>query len=81
MNLSAGGGIRGWDLLKRLVLEENDGKVPATTPPAPPRPATPEASIRQDLVLASRMLASIDLGVLDLPATSASGVRAIPTAI
>ena len=60
-----GGGARGWDLLKRLVLEENDGKVPATTTPAPPRPATPEAALRQDLVFASRMLASLELGVLD----------------
>ena len=60
-----GGGLRGWDLLKRLVLEENGGKVPTTTPPAPPRPATPEAALRQDLVFASRMLASLELGVLD----------------
>jgi ribulose-5-phosphate 4-epimerase/fuculose-1-phosphate aldolase len=60
-----GGGLRGWDLLKRLVLEENGGKVPTTTPPAPPRPATREAAVRQDLVFASRMLASLELGVLD----------------
>ena len=60
-----GGGQRGWDLMKRLVLEENGGKVPATTMPAPAKAATPEAAIRQDLAFASRMLASLELGVLD----------------
>jgi HCOMODA/2-hydroxy-3-carboxy-muconic semialdehyde decarboxylase len=47
------------------VLEENGGEVPTTTPPAPPRPVAPEAALRQDLVFASRMLASLELGVLD----------------
>ena len=51
--------------MKRLVLEENGGKVPTTTTPAPSKAATPEAAIRQDLAFASRMLASLDLGVLD----------------
>jgi HCOMODA/2-hydroxy-3-carboxy-muconic semialdehyde decarboxylase len=60
-----GGGLRGWDLLKRLVLEDNGGKVPTTTAPAPAKADTPEAAIRQDLAFASRMLASLDLGVLD----------------
>jgi len=60
-----GGGQRGWDLMKRLVLEENGGKVPTTTTPAPAKAATPEAAIRQDLAFASRMLASLELGVLD----------------
>ena len=49
-----GGGQRGWDLMKRLVLEENGGKVPTTTTPAPAKAATPEAAIRQDLAFASR---------------------------
>lgn len=60
-----GGGQRGWDLLKRLVLRENGGQVPTTTPPGPAKPATPEAAIRQDLAFASRMLASQELGILD----------------
>jgi ribulose-5-phosphate 4-epimerase/fuculose-1-phosphate aldolase len=60
-----GGGQRGWDLMKRLVLEENGGAVPTTTPPAPAKAATPDAAIREDVVFASRMLASPELGVLD----------------
>jgi HCOMODA/2-hydroxy-3-carboxy-muconic semialdehyde decarboxylase len=60
-----GGGQRGWDLLKRLVLKENGGSIPTTTPAGPSKAATPEAAVRQDLVFASRMLASQELGVLD----------------
>ena len=60
-----GGGQRGWDLMKRLVLKENGGNIPTTTPAGPPKGASPEAAVRQDLVFASRMLASQELGVLD----------------
>jgi HCOMODA/2-hydroxy-3-carboxy-muconic semialdehyde decarboxylase len=39
--------------------------VPATTPPAPPAPQDPIEALKQDLALASRMLASPELAILD----------------
>jgi HCOMODA/2-hydroxy-3-carboxy-muconic semialdehyde decarboxylase len=59
------GGNRAWDHWKRTILAENGGRVPAAAPTdqkiAPRSPDT----IIEDLVLASRMLASQELGILD----------------
>ncbi len=59
------GGDRAWEYWKQMVLKETGGSVPATTPPAPQVPASPDDAIKQDLALASRMLASPELGILD----------------
>ncbi len=59
------GGDRAWEYWKQLVLRETGGSVPATTPPGPAAPASPGDAIKQDLALASRMLASPELGILD----------------
>lgn len=58
-------GNRIWYHWKRQVLLENGGKVPAA-PPANQKTAPRSAdTILEDLVLASRMLASPELGVMD----------------
>lgn len=59
------GGNRAWDHWKRQVLVENGGKIPAA-PPANQKTATRSAdTILEDLVHASRMLASPELGIMD----------------
>jgi len=56
---------RSWDYQKRMILTENGGRVPAA-PPADQKTAPRSAeTIIEDLVLASRMLASQELGVLN----------------
>jgi HCOMODA/2-hydroxy-3-carboxy-muconic semialdehyde decarboxylase len=60
-----GASERTWDYFKRVDLKDLNGKVPASPAPTPARPADPDAATTQDLVLASRILASEELGILD----------------
>lgn len=63
------GGARGagrdWEYWKHLVLKENGGVVPAGPLQIRPRPDATVAAIKEDLALASRILASREVGVLD----------------
>lgn len=61
----ARGAGRDWAYWRRLILEENGGVVPANPPAATARDATRIQALKQDLALASRILASREVGVLD----------------
>ena len=58
-------GNRTWDALRRAVLEDMGGQIPASPPPVPVRPADPDEAARLDLAYANRILASDGLPVLD----------------
>jgi HCOMODA/2-hydroxy-3-carboxy-muconic semialdehyde decarboxylase len=59
------GGNRAWDHWKRTILAENGGRVPAAPPAEQKTAPRSKETIVEDLVLASRILASQELGILD----------------
>ena len=63
--VTAGDSERTWDYLKRVDLRSEGGKIPASPAPTPAKPADPDAAATLDLVLANRILASEELGILD----------------
>ncbi len=58
---------RTWEYLKRVALKKTGGRVPTSPPPDPVKPADPVEAATRDLVVANRILASDELGVLDAP--------------
>lgn len=60
------GGDRSWEYWKQLVMPEIAGSntIPGSGAPAP-QAGSPEQGVIDDLVLANRMLASKELGILD----------------
>jgi HCOMODA/2-hydroxy-3-carboxy-muconic semialdehyde decarboxylase len=58
---------RAWESLRRVVLKRTDGRVPTSPSPDPVKPADPVEAATRDLVLANRILASDELGVLTSP--------------
>jgi len=58
---------RTWEHLKRVALKKTGGRVPTSPPPDPIKPSDPVAAATRDLVLANRILASEELGVLTSP--------------
>ena len=60
------GGDRAWEYWKQLVMPDIAGptRIPGASPTAPPT-VSPDQTVIDDLVLANRMLASKELGVLD----------------
>jgi HCOMODA/2-hydroxy-3-carboxy-muconic semialdehyde decarboxylase len=54
-----------WEYLKRAVLKDTGGTVPASPPPAPEKRGDPDEAAARDLALANRILVSADLGILD----------------
>ncbi len=58
---------RRWESLKRAVVKKAGGQVPTSQPPDPVKPADPVDAATRDLVLANRILASDELGVLTSP--------------
>ncbi len=63
--VTAGASEQAWDYLKRVDLRSANGRVPTEPAPTPAKPADPDAATAQDLVLANRILASDELGILD----------------
>jgi HCOMODA/2-hydroxy-3-carboxy-muconic semialdehyde decarboxylase len=61
----AGEAERTWQYLKRVDLKPTGGKVPATPAATPAKPSDPDEAAKHDLVLANRILASEELGILD----------------
>ena len=61
----AGGSERTWAYYKQAVLKETGGRVPASPGPTPAKPADADQAAAHDLMLASRILVSDDLRVLD----------------
>ncbi len=59
------GGDRSWDHFKQIILEENGGRVPVAPPAGQKVPPRSKDTIKEDLVIASRILASPDSGILD----------------
>ena len=57
--------IRAWEYLKQLVLEDVGEQIPASPPPIPIRSDDPDEATVRDLVLANRILATEELGILD----------------
>jgi ribulose-5-phosphate 4-epimerase/fuculose-1-phosphate aldolase len=60
-----GASDRTWEYLKKIELKSTGGHVPTSPEPAPAKPTDPDAAIARDLVLANRILASDELGILD----------------
>jgi HCOMODA/2-hydroxy-3-carboxy-muconic semialdehyde decarboxylase len=60
----AGDAERAWQYLKRVDLKPTGGKVPAVPAPTPAKPSDPDEAAKHDLVLANRILASAELGIL-----------------
>lgn len=58
---------RTWESLKRAALKKTGGLVPSSPPADPVKPADPVEAATRDLVLANRILASDELGVLTSP--------------
>jgi HCOMODA/2-hydroxy-3-carboxy-muconic semialdehyde decarboxylase len=58
---------RTWEHLKRVAVRKTGGRVPTSPPPDPVKPADPVEAATRDLVLANRILASDELGVLTSP--------------
>jgi HCOMODA/2-hydroxy-3-carboxy-muconic semialdehyde decarboxylase len=56
---------RTWEYFKRAELKDTGGRVPTSPKPAAPKPADPDEATARDLVLANRILASEELGILD----------------
>ncbi len=56
---------RTWAIYKARMLKDMGGKVLMTAPPAPPKPSDPVEVATRDVVLANRILASDQVGVLD----------------
>jgi HCOMODA/2-hydroxy-3-carboxy-muconic semialdehyde decarboxylase len=56
---------RAWESLKRSVLKTTGGRVPTSPPADPVKPADPVEAATRDLVLANRILASEELGILN----------------
>ena len=56
---------RTWNIYKAAMIKDMGGKVLVTAPPAPAKPSDPIELARRDIVLADRILASKDVGVLD----------------
>src|SRR5262245_38549207 len=54
---------RTWEYLKREVTKDTGGRVPPS--PDPAKPSDPIEAAKRDLVLANRILASEELGILD----------------
>ena len=54
-----------WEYLKQLVLEDAGGRISTSPPPVPVRSADPDEAAVRDLVLANRVLASEEVGILD----------------
>lgn len=61
----AGTSERTWEYYKRAVLKDTGGRVPASPEPTPEKPSDPDQATAHDLVLANRILASGELGILD----------------
>ena len=60
-----GASDRTWEYYKRAELKSTGGRVPTSQPPAAAKPANPDEATARDLVLANRILASEELGILD----------------
>lgn len=56
---------RTWEYFKRAQLKDMGGRVLTSPPPDPAKPADPDEATARDLVLANRILASEELGILD----------------
>ena len=56
---------RTWEYYKRAELKTTGGRVPTSPLPAAAKPANPDEATARDLVLANRILASEELGILD----------------
>lgn len=56
---------RAWSYLTQRVIKAAGGRIPASQPPAPARPADADEGARQDLVYANRILASAYVAALD----------------
>lgn len=56
---------RTWDYYKRSQLKAMGGRVLTSPEPVLDKPADPEEATKRDVVLANRILASEDLGILD----------------
>ncbi|MGH9256562.1 MAG: class II aldolase/adducin family protein [Vicinamibacterales bacterium] len=56
---------RTWEHLERAVLQDTGGRVPTSPQPDPAKPSDPVEATTRDLVLANRILASEELGILD----------------
>ena len=56
---------RTWAIYKAAVIKDMGGKVLVTAPPAPAQPSDPVERAKRDVVVANRILASEDVGVLD----------------
>ncbi|MGH2399822.1 MAG: class II aldolase/adducin family protein, partial [bacterium] len=61
----AGTSDRTWAYFKREELKTTGGRVPTSPAPAAAKPADPDQATARDLVLANRILASEELGILD----------------
>lgn len=60
-----GASDRTWAYYKRAELKTTGGRVPTSPLPAAAKPASPDEATTRDLVLANRILASEELGILD----------------
>lgn len=56
---------RTWEYLKQEVTKDTGGRVPLSASPDTPKPSDPIEAAKRDLVLANRILASEELGILD----------------
>ncbi len=56
---------RTWAIYKARMVKDMGGKVLMTAPPAPAKPSDPVEVAKRDVVLANRILASDQVGVLD----------------
>ena len=56
---------RTWNIYKAAMIKDMGGKVLVTAPPPPAKPSDPVELARRDVVLANRILASEEVGVLD----------------
>jgi HCOMODA/2-hydroxy-3-carboxy-muconic semialdehyde decarboxylase len=54
-----------WASLKQRVTATAGGRIPTAQPPAPTRATDPDEAARRDLVLANRIMAAEEVGVLD----------------
>lgn len=60
-----GAATRTWEYFKRAQVKDMGGRVLTSPPPDPAKPADPDDATTRDLVLANRILASDELGILD----------------
>jgi HCOMODA/2-hydroxy-3-carboxy-muconic semialdehyde decarboxylase len=60
-----GASDRTWEYYKQAELKTTGGRVPTLPTPAAAKPASPDEATTRDLVLANRILASEELGILD----------------